>query len=386
LEIRREAAQPEAAIPVIMHVITDLGSGGAEYMLLRLVAASRKFRHVVVSLAGEGRLAEALRSAGAEVFALRMNRNLPSPGAIFRLARLIRRSRPVVLQTWLYHADLIGLLAAKLARFKPVAWNLRCSNMNLSRYRLSTRAIVKLLIFMSPWTDMVVVNSEAGCRWHCDIGYRPKYWELVSNGVDATVFRPDPEARMRWRQRLGVGEGDILVGMAARRDPMKDHEGMLRAAAIAARRQPGLAFVLAGRGVSRGDAILKRLADDVSAPVHLIDACDDLPGLDAALDVCVLSSAFGEGFPNVVAETMAAGVPCVVTDVGDSAAIVDTTGLVVLPGDPQALAEAITKLASDRDLRARLGEAARRRIETRYKLSDMVARYETLWQRLAAAD
>ncbi|MGH7007494.1 MAG: glycosyltransferase, partial [Stellaceae bacterium] len=127
---------------------------------------------------------------------------------------------------------------------------------------------------------------------------------------------------------------------------------------------------------------LAQLAADVGAPVHLIDECDDLSGLNAALDIGVLSSAFGEGFPNFVAEAMAAGVPCIVTDVGDAAAIVDTTGLVVRPRDPEALAQAMSTLAADPALRTRLGTAARQRIEQRYKLSDMISGYEALWERL----
>lgn len=371
----------------IVHVITKLGAGGAERMLLRLVATSKFFRHIVVSLTTEGELGTALRSAGAEVFVLRMNQDFPSPFAVFRLASVIRRERPVIVQTWLYHADLVGLIAARLANVgAAVVWNLRCSNMDLSKYRWSTRVVVKSLIWLSSWPDMVMVNSHAGRRWHAKLGYRARRWELAPNGVDTAVFRPDPEARARWRQRLNAKNSDILVGMVARRDPMKDHEGMLRAAANAARDQPGLAFVLAGNGVTQADPMLARLADDVRAPVHLIGECDDPASLNAALDIAVLSSAFGEGFPNVVAEAMAAAVPCVVTDVGDAATIIGSTGVAVRPHDPDALAGAIVALAADRPMRTGLGEAARRRIEEHYSLAAAIERYETLWRQLAAAE
>jgi glycosyltransferase involved in cell wall biosynthesis len=371
--------------PTILHVITELGSGGAERMLLRLVTAATRHRHVVVSLSRTDTLNAAMCAAGAEVHSLGMKRDVPSIPAIFRLARIIQRERPAVVQTWLYHADLTGLIAARLANIgTPVAWNLRCSNMDLSKYRWSTRLVVKLLSWISSWPDVVMVNSLSGKHWHVGLGYRPKRWELVPNGVNATVFHPDLEARARWRQRLNVQNNEILVGMVARRDPMKDHEGMLRAAANAARDQAGLAFVLAGSGVTRADPVLARLADDVGAPVHLIGERDDTAGLNAALDIAVLSSAFGEGFPNVVAEAMATAVPCVVTDVGDAAAIIDSTGVVVPPGDPAALAGAIVALAANRPVRTRLGETARRRIREHYSLTAATERYETLWQRLAA--
>ncbi len=375
------AAPPKLTI---IHVITELGSGGAERMLLRLVKASTAYRHVVVSLSGGGDLTQTVRAAGAEVVSMGINHPISALKALLTLARIIRREQPAVVQTWLYHADLVGLLAARLAGFRPVAWNLRCSDMDLSRYRWSTRLVLKLLIWLSSQPDMVMANSDSGRRWHARLGYRPRRWQLVPNGVDTAVFHPDADARARWRRRLNVRDGDTLVGMMARRDPMKDHEGMLRAAAEAARRRRGLAFVLAGRGVIRSDRALAQLAEAVEAPVHLINECDDPAGLCAAFDIAVLSSAFGEGFPNVVVEAMATAVPCVVTDVGDAAAIVGSTGLIVRPRDPTALADAILALADDEKLRKRMGHAARERIVERYSLASAVARYESLWRLLAA--
>jgi len=286
------------------------------------------FRHIVVSLTTEGELGATLRSMGVEVVALRMSRNCPSPRAIVRLTRIVQREQPVVVRTSLYHANLIGLIAVRMANAHAVAWNLRCSNMDLSQYRWTTRAVVKLLIWRSSRPDLVITNSEAGRRWHSTLGYRPKRWKTIPNGIDTAKFRPDPDARARWRRRLGVNEDEILIGMVARRDPTKNHEGMLRAATELVRRRSRLVFIFAGRDVSRADPTLARLADQVRAPVHLIDECDDVPGLNSALDVAVLAST-SEGFPNVVAEAMAVGVPCVVTDAGDSAAIVDGSGLIV---------------------------------------------------------
>ncbi|MGH6976063.1 MAG: glycosyltransferase, partial [Stellaceae bacterium] len=188
----------------IVHVITDLGAGGAERMLLRLVTRSTRFRHVVVSLTRGGALVTALRDAGIAVRELDMRRGIFSPAAVFRLARIIRRERPALVQTWLYHADLIGLLAARLAAVRPLAWNLRCSNMDLGRYRWATRLAVKTLAILSSQPSAVLVNSHAGQRWHAALGYHPRRWAFVPNGIDTAVFRPDAESRARWRNRLGA--------------------------------------------------------------------------------------------------------------------------------------------------------------------------------------
>ena len=375
----------ERVKPSIVHVITELGSGGAERMLQRLVSASKRYRHVVVSLTTEGKLGASMRHAGVEVFALGMSRDFPSPAAIFRLAHILRRERPVIVQTWLYHADLIGLIAARVAGIRTVAWNLRCSNLDLSQYRWTTRVVVRLLVWLSAVPAAIMANSDAGRRWHNILGYRPNRWEIVPNGIDTQFFHPDSEARARWRRQFNVGKNDVLVGMVARRDPSKHHENLLRAAAELTRQRSDLAFVFAGRGVSRNDAVLAHLADAVHAPVHLIGESDDVAGLTAALDVAVLASV-GEGFPNVVTEAMATGVPCIATDSGDVATILGGTGLVVPPGDENALTAAISSLASDSAMRARMGEAARHRIEEHYSLAAAVDRYETIWQQLATVE
>jgi glycosyltransferase involved in cell wall biosynthesis len=370
--------------PTILHVITDLGPGGAERMLGRLVLAATSFRHVVVSLAEEKPLSATLRSSGIEVYGLGMRRGMPSLMAVLRLIRIISRNRPALVQTWLYHADFIGLIAARLASCRTVAWNLRCSNMDLSRYRWSTRFVVRLLARLSSRPSIVLVNSEAGRDWHLRLGFHPREWAVVPNGIDTTLFRPNQHTRKIWRDRLGISAETVLVGAVARRDPMKDHETMLAAAAIAARAHPHIAFVFAGSGVTRDDPQLARLADTVSAPVHFMGECSDVPALMAALDVAVLPSAFGEGFSNVIGEAMATEVPCVATDVGDSASIIGSTGYVVPPRNPRALASAIGELVADPALRGQLGAAARHRIEEFYSLPVAVHYYETLWRSLIA--
>lgn len=369
--------------PTILHVITDLGAGGAERMLARLVVAVTAFRHVVVSLTDETPLAAALRASGIEIHNFSMRRGVFSPMAILRLVHIIKQNQPVVVQTWLYHADLVGLIAARLAGCHAVAWNLRCSNMDLAHYRWSTRLVVRLLARLSSQPEIVLVNSEAGRDWHVRLGFHPRDWALVPNGIDTTLFRPNQTERQAWRDRLGVAAETVLVGMVARRDPMKDHETMLAAAAVAARAYPPIAFVLAGSGVSRSDPELARLAAAVAAPVHLSGECADVPALMAALDIAVLSSAFGEGFPNVVAEAMAVGVPCIATDVGDTAAIIGETGRVVQPKDAKTLGNAIAELAADHAARHELGRAARRRIIKLYDLPLAVTRYEAIWRRIA---
>lgn len=379
LVTRTESALVSLRKPTVLHVITGLNGGGAEGMLARLVQTPGAFRQIVVSLIGDGVWGPRLRAADIEVADLGMRRGIPSLGSLWQLVRLIRGLRPVVVQTWMYHADLLGFIAASLARRPPVVWNLRCSNMDLSRYERLTRWVVRASALLSRFPSAIVVNSASGQRWHSKLGYRPRQWVMLPNGLDINRFEPDPQARKSWRTRLGVCDNTILIGMAARRDPMKDHEGLLKALALTSGK---FACAMVGAGVDAGDSKLASLAAQTGKPVFLLGYCEDMPGFMSALDIAVLASNFGEGSPNVLLEAMACGVPVVTTDVGDSGDIVGNSGKVVAPGDVAALAAALEELAADPAERMRLGRLARERVRAHYNLPHIAKRYQNLWDQV----
>jgi glycosyltransferase involved in cell wall biosynthesis len=361
----------------VLHVITGLGQGGAETMLAKLIEALPEITHVVVPLARDLALAPRIAAAGAEVIPLGMRGPLGLPAAVARLAALIRRVRPDVIQSWLYHADLAATLARAVAFSRaPLAWSLRCSDMDLARYAPATRLVVRALARLSGVPAVIASNSEAGLAWHRRLGYRPRRSIVIPNGFDTDRFRPDPEARSRLGAMLGWGEEAVIVGLVARVDPMKDHAGFL---AALARTEPALRAVLVGRG-TEALAIPAALAGRVAA----LGPRDDVAALTPGFDIACLASRFGEGFPNVLGEAMACGVACVTTDVGDASAIVGEAGVVVPPGDPAALAEALSALAADPDRRRALGAAGRARVLADYALPSVAARCASLWRGLAA--
>ncbi len=344
-------------------------------MLVRLAAASdrARFRHSVVSLTDGGALIPQLLGAGIEVHTLGMRRGLPTPAALIRTVALLRRLRPDIIQTWLYHADLLGLIAGRLAGCRRVIWNLRCSDMDLGQYGRMTGFVVWLLAKLSALPVAVIANSESGRRWHESIGYRPKTWAVIGNGVDLGQFQPDAEARRRWRKEMGFDDRTMVIGMVARRDPMKDHEAVLAAASAS-----NATFVLVGRDVDQ-DPALRALAAPLGGRVRLLPETDDVPGMMAGFDIFVLASRFGEGSPNVVAEAMACAMPCVVTDVGDCRVMIGEAGIVVARGDVPALAQAIARLAADPGARQGLGRKARERATEMFSLPAAVNRYEALY-------
>jgi len=375
----------------ILHVITGLNVGGAEKMLYRLVSHmdERRFQSRVVSLLAPGPMGDRIAAAGIPVDTLGMTRGVPSPLALWKLIRIIREFRPDVLQTWLYHADLAGLVAAKLAfplgGGPKLAWNIRCSFMALEQYRHLTGVTLRACKTLSGIPDVILTNSQEARRFHNELGYKAKRFEVIPNGFDLERFQPDAEARQAVREELSIGPETILVGQVARFDAMKDHKTLIRAAARVAE-QGDVAFVLAGKGVDHDNLDLIGWMKRYGLPsekVRLLGQRDDVPRLMAALDIHVSPSAFGEGFPNVVGESMACGVPNVVTDVGDSSLLVGETGLVVPPVSSDALAGALLELiALPQERRTALGQAARRRMEESYGLRSIVRRYGALYEEL----
>ena len=371
----------------VSHIITGLNTGGAEMMLNKLLGAMSKeeFEQDVISLTDIGPIGAKIRSYGVRVGALGMRRGVPNPLAVLKLAVWLRRSRPAVIQTWMYHADLIGGLAGKLAGGIPVAWGIRHSNLDPQGNKCSTIWTAKASAKLSPYLpDRIVCCSEASRREHTRLGYTSEKMVVIPNGFDLDLFRPNKEARLTVRQELGIPENALLIGLVARFDPLKDHRNFVKAAIMLHTTKPTAHFLLCGDRITWDNAVLAQWIDaaSLSGHFHLLGRRKDIPRLVAALDIAT-SSSFGEGFPNVLGEAMACGVPCAVTDVGDSALIVRDTGRVVLPRDPTALAAAWHDLIEQgEDIRLRLGEAARRRIKENFSLPIITSRYENLYRKM----
>ncbi|MCC6735178.1 MAG: glycosyltransferase [Bauldia sp.] len=360
----------------VLHVITGLYTGGAEGQLMRLVGRRSVENERVVSLVGGGANAEALRDAGHDVVELDGVRGRPGVGLVLGVAREISSFRPDYVLSWLYHANLYALSALALIGRRPrqqLIWNIRGSAMRLENHGRSVRAASRLGAWLSARPAAIVVNSETGQRDHAAIGYRPRRWAVIHNGVDTDEFAPDVDDRARMRAALGLRPDELVVLFAGRADPQKDFSTFLAAIGMV----PGVRVLCAGRGTED--------LPDHPALIRLGQRLD-MPSVYRAADLLVSSSAYGEGFANVVAEAMASGVPVVATDVGDIHAIVGQHGFVVPPCDPLALAAAIrTGLGLDQAARTTLAELARQRIRELFSFDRNVGAYRELYASLATA-
>ncbi|MBX9775412.1 MAG: glycosyltransferase [Xanthobacteraceae bacterium] len=368
----------------VCHVITDLNAGGAERMLVNLVTRldRARFRNEVISLIEPGVMASELAAVGIPVINLAMRRGRPSISGMLALVRHLRRSRPAIIQSWLYHADLAATLASRAAPESALIWNIRCSDLPGQSEAGHLRWLVKLLARMSAWPQAVVCNSDAGRQYHEAVGYRPRQWVGIPNGVDTERFRPRPEARRRLRQEIGAGVDDPVIGYVARLHPMKDVPAFLRAARLFADSHPNCRFVACGDGFHRNGEVSALVAQaGLTDRVHLLGVRNDMEAVYPAFDVLALSSAYGEGFPNVLIEAMACGIPCVATDVGDSRAIVADTGLIFPPRDPEALARGWNMAMSPES--QMMGQQARARAVDQFGIDRVCLLYETLYREIS---
>lgn len=369
----------------IAFVITSLAPGGAQMMLFKLLSLlnQKVFEPSVICLTDLTPLAESFREKGVQVESLGLARGRPDPRGVFRLSSRLREIRPLIIQTWMYHADLVGGLAACLAGRLPVIWNIRHSNLNPETDKRSTLLTAKLCARLSRRIPRrIVCCAKSAKEFHVNLGYDREKFTVIPNGFDLTAFQPNAAARRQARDELGLLPDDFVVGLAARFHPHKDHRNFILAAGLLATRFPQSKFILCGDGIDKNNLDLVALIKEtgVTKNFFLLGKRTDMPSITAAFDVAC-SASITEAFSNTVGEAMACGVPCAVTDVGDSAAIVGETGRVVHPEDPAAMAKALESLINlGPEGREGLGRSARARIIKNFSLETVVHRYESLYQ------
>jgi glycosyltransferase involved in cell wall biosynthesis len=373
----------------VMHVITALGPAGAETMLTRVASGmdTSRFQNEVVSLTDILDLAERMRVIGVRVRTLGMKKRVPNPFLVMLLAKWIRDSKPDVIHTWMYHANLVGTLAARLVGDVPVVWGIHHSALDPRFHKRRTMLVNRICASLSrKFPARIVCCSEASLRIHKELSYAHEKLQVIPNGFDLEQGKPDPAARASVREDLGIPANANLIGKAARFHPQKDHRNFIQAAARLHKKVPETHFLLCGEDVNWQNSQLVGWieAAGIRDRCHLLGLREDVSRLFAAMDIATVASRCGEAFPMVIGEAMACGTPCVVTDVGDSASIVGETGIVVAPGDPDALAEAWRKLIeAGPEVRRSLGMAARRRVQTHFALPTIVQRYQSIYAQLA---
>ena len=370
----------------ITHIITGLNTGGAEWMLYKLLANMDKtqFNCHVISLTTAGTMGGKIEALGLTVTCLGMKSGLPDPIRFYRLTRLLKQQSPDLVQTWLYHADLLGGLAAKL-RGIPVIWNIRHSNLETKLNKRHTLLTVKLCAKLSHKIPKAILcNSQRSIKTHQQAGYKHGLFHLIGNGFDLDQYKPNPQAKTKLCHQLGLTSAAKIVGLVARFDAQKNHQGFIKAAEQIIKQRNDVYFALIGQGVDEENQQLVQWINATGYQDYffLFGERSNISELTAGFTVAC-SSSFGEGFPNSIGEAMASGIPCVVTDVGDCAHLVGECGMVVAVNDNNGFAKAIQSLLELPSTEyQQLSQQARQRINQYFSLESITRQYQQFYRRM----
>ncbi|MCU7961483.1 MULTISPECIES: glycosyltransferase family 4 protein [unclassified Shewanella] len=369
----------------ILHIITGLSDGGAEAVLYRLCDFDRDNEHVVISLMDKGKYGPLLEEIGVKVYCLNMPAGSIHLMALVKLYKLLRQLKPNAVQTWMYHADLIGGIISRLARVKNVVWGVHHTTLVRGESKLSTMIIAKLNALISSFIPRrIIYCAEKSRQVQESIGFDSKIGHVVPNGYNIDQFMPNSYSGLTFRKEIAIANEQFLIGHVGRFHPFKDYSNLIQSIGLLSDFKDRVKVALVGNDLTDGNDVLKRLINENTCGecILLLGRRQDIPSVMNGFDLFILSSS-SEAFPNVLNEAMACSTPCVTTDVGDAAVIVGETGWVVPPKDPQALAKAILEAMDEKQHNSQLWQArkkaCRERIVDNFSIEKMVAGYHQVW-------
>lgn len=305
----------------IVHIIIGLNVGGAELMLKRLVLHSQKkgnFHHEVISLTDLGLIGKDLREAGIRVYTLNMRSTLSIFSIYFSLKKLLKEMKPDIVQTWMYHADFLGGIAAKHVGIKKIIWGIRTTDVTKGGSTLTVilRSICAKLSYSVP-TD-IICAAHISRDIHVKVGYDPTKMHVIPNGFELNKLVATEQDRNSLRKELNIPIDALVIGSVGRFNVVKNQKFFVEVASILVKNYPNLIFMLVGRDNTNDNVELMDWINqyNLSNNFRLLGQRKDIPICLKTMDIFCLHSKT-EGFPNVLGEAVALKVFSVSTDVGD---------------------------------------------------------------------
>lgn len=358
-------------------------------MLLKLLQNTPRTEVIpeVIALLAEEGLDEEFSHHAIPVFKVGLTRNSLHPRKLLSAIAYAKTFKPDLIQGWMYHGNAFATLLHRLVASRSRLFlNVRASLDDIHNERFTTRLCIRSNAYFSSGVEKVIFNSHASLKHHLSIGFKPEKSIVIPNGFDTNSFAPDRSVYRAMRESLQIPSDALVVGMIARFHPMKAHTDLIAACAKVHQTVPNCFFILVGRGINASNSVVNDVINATGCKdrFRLIDVQKNIRPYMQMLDVGVLSSAWGEAFPNVLGELMACGVPCVATDVGDVRRIIDQFGKVTAPHEPESLAKNIIELLRlPAHVRQALGASARKSIIERFSLEAISTQYLTCYRSIA---
>ena len=361
----------------ILFLTRSLNYGGSERQLVSL--AKELFRQNesvgVATFYKGGDLRVELEREGIPTFSLDKRGRWDIFRFYFNTIGLLREVEPEILYGFVGTANILSIFLRVLYPKIKIVWGIRASNTDLRLYGWFEQFLYRVEIMFSRFADLIIVNSYAGFDYAKLNGFPTEKMIVILNGIDTAKFYPDASLCGEIRSQWKAGSNEKVIGLVGRLDPLKDHPTFLKAAALYSQERKDVRFVCIGDGPPAYRLQLQELSRDLGLGNCLtwVEARNDLTAVYNALDVAT-SSSYGEGFSNVIGEAMACGVPCVVTDIGDSSRIVGDTGEIVSARNPEALVDGWRRMFRRLETRPSLQEEVRERIIQHFDLDSLLAK------------
>lgn len=365
----------------IVHIITGLRDGGAENLLYKICQNDNLNNHIVISITSDGKYFLLLKKIGIKVYS--MNMKFYSWLNFFYLVLLLRKLKPDIVQTWLVHGDFIGGLASRLAGINNVIWTILYSRLDTSIEKISNILLIKLLSKLSYIIPKSIIVISRSSKKNCiKLGYNKKKINLISTGFDLSIYKISKNQRLNFRQKFKIKKNIALIGIVARYHPVKDHNNLFNALTHITQNNKKFCCVLVGPGThKKNKTLFNRIKElRLDSNVKLLGPLNNISEVMNALDINILCSK-SEGFPNVVAEAMACGTPCIVTNVGDSSLIVGKTGWVIPPNNSAILSRTIKIVLDEINKKSWKKKCilVRERIKKKFEINKMIYSYNLIW-------
>lgn len=359
----------------IVHVITNFaGVGGAEMMLSRLIQQTQnECDHVIISLMKTSAVYTETLALCRSHYALNWN-GLNTVSVIIQLKKLLQKLAPKTIQCWMYHANVLATLSTLGMQHKPnIFWGIHHSLASTKEESISTKVALVFSKMLSNKPKGIIYCAHSALVQHQKFGLENANSHVIANGVSLTKFEPNP-----------ILHEPCTIGFAGRYHLAKGYPYLF--ATIAKLKDQPIIFKIAGSGASLDNVEVKALFEQYqldARKVHLLDQISDMPAFYQSIDAFLMTS-ITEGFPNVLVEAMASGLPCISTDVGDAKYIVQDLGSIVPPRNAQALADAILAYTQKSEAEKQsLKQATRERVEQNFSIETVSRQYMQVWSQQA---